>query len=616
MSIEDGWTMSRSEMIRRLRDAHRDRHNHSRARTRQALQNNREASSRGIGSPAEERRSAKSAAALARKRQQEDRAEERHRRRVGASIRKIERAQAHKQAMASSPLHKLFEFEPDHHRLKIRAQRDLYFEWIPRGIAKGQSRNYKSPRPRIAARMAKWQAREFQDKILYIERPEALEEVGGNLVSNMGFDQAERLGCAERIEQLEPLSRKNANVYTHVILALPAALSPSGRAALLGRLCKHLARLELPHAAALHKPDPGNSQDNYHAHILVSLRPMRRTDRDWQFAASKRTWLGTPAGLKLQRRVIAREFNRALDEERQSARWTHRSRADDDLAPGGFTKRGGRGFSASSAELRNAEAAAESALRFSVAAYEIDRTVDRLQQAAVKLSENDRRLGQIEVHLAAQQRHNPGASNTYSDIEAHPRSSNIADSQDAGVTGRPDYIANSQDDAMERDPFAASQSSEPEKAHSDEMVKTGDERPIDPDLALEEADRQQLKRKARLKLAETALAKALATASPKESHELETRLEDLERAFDQGLLVACRGDDELDIGRLDDSAKLLIEAMAMSETGYCLLRALASDDDRESLRETTDRVTLVDPAIDYKWTAQQAAYLGKGMSYD
>jgi hypothetical protein len=237
----------------------------------------------------------------------------------------------------------VFEFEPSNKpNSKLRRERDIYYEWIGRGLTSGSIKNFKKTgKPRSLARQARWHDGEFQDKIAYIERADALEEVAGNVLSNMGDDIAERIGCASRIEELEPLARKNSNVYVHSILALPANLSPEGRAEVLRELCSHYERLRLPYTAALHKPDPNNSQKNFHAHILVSLRPMERANDRWNFAAHKLTWLNTTAGVRLQRRLIARTFNAALAAERSHARYTHRSRMADGLAPGGFTKWGG-----------------------------------------------------------------------------------------------------------------------------------------------------------------------------------------------------------------------------------------------------------------------------------
>jgi hypothetical protein len=276
-------------------------------------------------------------------RQRQIREMDRDLRRVGAAIRRSERDLKRQRSRAGRSF-PAFEFDvvaagPSK---QVRAKRDLIFEWIPRGFTSGGSRAFKKAgSPRINARLAKWRDGEFGDKVVYIEREDALEQVAGNVISNMGDAQSDRIDCADRLEELEGESRSNAGVYVHIILPLPADLSPTGRAALLKELVGHYDRLSLPFAAALHKPDPSGSNRNYHAHILLSLRPMTRHDYGHEFALTKQTWLNTTAGLMLQRRIITGAFNRALAAERIATRWTHRSRISDGLAPGGFTKRKG-----------------------------------------------------------------------------------------------------------------------------------------------------------------------------------------------------------------------------------------------------------------------------------
>ena len=326
--------------------------------------------------------------------------QERDLRRVGAAsrrgTRKLERSQNHAHMQ-------LFEFEPGRTGTKLRDARDLYWEWISRGFSKGEPKNItKRTKPRIKAREAKWKDREFEDKIVYIERADALEDVSGNLISNMGADQPERLGCASRIEELERLSRSNAGVYTHCILAMPADLSPQGRADVLREICDHYGRLKLPYCAALHKPDPNNSQRNFHAHILVGLRPMERIQDRWEFESTKLTWLNTTAGLKLQRRVIGSIFNAALDAEKSKTRFTARSRAADGLAPGGFTKRGGvRRAPATDSDISdvlNAREAVAKAEALDGALGALQRTAERLDTCEERL---DSLLAEVEGQAAA-----------------------------------------------------------------------------------------------------------------------------------------------------------------------------------------------------------------------
>lgn len=593
MSIPDGWSMSRSEMIDWLSEAHRARHNAGPRRRKKARINSSSSGAVDQRVEAEEKRSAKSMAALNRKRKREDDLDEQHRRRVGASIRRIERSQAHRAATYSSPHHGLFELEPQTHRIRLREARDMYFEWIPRGIGKSETRNYSSGKPRIAAREAKWRSREFQDKILYIERPEALEEVEGNLVSNMGENAGERLACAERLEYLEPLSRKDAGVYTHVILALPAALSPEGRSRLLARLCSHLDRLELPHSAALHKPDPNNSQDNFHAHILLSLRPMHRSDGDWHFAASKRTWLGTPAGLKLQRRVIASEFNRALTAEGRDLHWTHRSRAADGLEPAGFTKRGGRRRQPHEEQVEKADADLASAEKFLLLVDEADRTAGQLQQIAVAIETCDERLAEMECRASQAHRALDGSIEQPIDVQQAP------------IVGR---VANSQRQGLERELSAQSTPEKHREEQSLSPVPTAEPTPPKPDLALIESERQRHMRARRLEKARATLAKLDAAASPDERDAIASTFDVIAVAFRDGLLLSPRANGEIDMVMNDPQLRHTVEKEAMSTSGFAILKALASIQDEALIRDNGGAVSLVDPDEAFNWLVTMAGH--------
>lgn len=218
--------------------------------------------------------------------------------------------------------------------------RDLYVQFIPRGLKSGSSRNYKDGKPKPAGNRSPWKSGETADKIQYICREEALEDLPGAVISNMGNNLRERVACAMAIEKLEELGRVDAGVYRHVIIALPHELAPEERVALLNRLMKPVGDLKLPFTASLHKPDKDGDDRNYHAHIVLSLRPFERNGPvEWEFATSKLTWIETPAAHLLIRRHVAREFNRALKKAKVETRWTHLSRAARSEPSPGNTKR-------------------------------------------------------------------------------------------------------------------------------------------------------------------------------------------------------------------------------------------------------------------------------------
>lgn len=402
MRTWDGWTHTESETAKWLQEAHRSRQKHGRAGNdviRARMADARAAQDETRADLISLQLWKKSIAFTRIQRLRQLTEQERDLRRVGAASRRRTREL---ERVKNSPTAPMFEFEPARTGTKLRDARDLYWEWIPRGFSKGKPKDFtKQTKPRIRAREAKWEDGEFEDKIVYIERPDALEEVAGNLISNMGADQAERLGCASRIEELERLSRSNAGVYTHCILAMPADLSPEGRAAALKEICAHYERLKLPYSAALHKPDAKNSQRNFHAHILVGLRPMERVQDRWEFASTKLTWLSTTAGLKLQRRVIAGVFNAALEAEKSKTTFTSRSRAADGLAPGGFTKRGGvRRMANMDSDVSDVSDVLHAREDLSEA-EELDEAIGALLRTAEQLENREQRLDELQAAARA-----------------------------------------------------------------------------------------------------------------------------------------------------------------------------------------------------------------------
>jgi hypothetical protein len=191
------------------------------------------------------------------------------------------------------------------------------------------------------ARTAPWSEGEMGAKIRYITRASALEAVEGNVLTNMGENIREAIACSRLIEDLERLGREGGNVYFHVIIGLPADLTPAQRGKLLAEITRPIREKGLPFCAALHLPDKRGDQRNYHTHIVVSLRPMARVKAyEWDFAPCKRTWLNTTAGIFLQRKLVVRAFNAALRAGGHAQRWTALSKADRGLQSPGNNKLG------------------------------------------------------------------------------------------------------------------------------------------------------------------------------------------------------------------------------------------------------------------------------------
>lgn len=353
MNQRSGWLDGLPDVRRVLKEAHTNRHRTGRDATKlrkAEIERLRESGEEARATRLEEIASKKSTQFMRLKRQAEEREAERELKKLGAVLRREDR-----KAFKRQPPDRLFiQFEAQA-RAKDGRLRDLYYDWIGRGLGSGKKRDYARAKKRTSSRTTPWKSGEMGRKIRYIFRGGALEEVEGNALTNMGDDIVEAVACSRLLEDLEQLGRsKNGGVYHHVILALPHHLSGPQRAELLNELTQPLREMKLPFCAALHKPDTQGDERNYHAHVVLSLRPMDRMgEYHWEFAPSKRTWLNTTAGLRLQRRFVARSFNRALTRAGIDTRWTHKSRATRGEASPGNTKKGPEG----TREDRNIEAA-------------------------------------------------------------------------------------------------------------------------------------------------------------------------------------------------------------------------------------------------------------------
>jgi MobA/MobL family len=352
------WVDGRETVAKALKEAHRRRHaegrlegqrwreKHGTAREERASRRARDEWNRGF-------------AAMRRRRLRQQAEEERDRRRLGAALRKANR-QMEKDARDASFYaafeQKLIDCAPT----GDRHARDLIADWYSRGFDSGRERTDSGRRKPNSARTAEWSPGEFGEKIRYIYREGAREDVDGNFLSNMG-DMEEAIACAHAVEDAEGMSRGNGGVYKHVIIALPHQLTPLERLALLEELVAPLREMGLPFCAALHRPDPKGDPRNFHAHILHSQRPMTyEGPNQWSFAASKLTWFDCREGMLLQRRLIAAAFNRALERAGHEERWTSMSRERRGLPSPGNTKKGPEQTRAER-DATAAEAAAEAA---------------------------------------------------------------------------------------------------------------------------------------------------------------------------------------------------------------------------------------------------------------
>lgn len=126
-----------------------------------------------------------------------------------------------------------------------------------------------------------------------------------------------------QVEQAE--TRKNARVGREVVMALPHELDPKARRALAREVGQFLVdRYGCAVQAAVHAPDKGGDERNYHAHILMTPR---QVGADGFTAYAAKVYDEFKAGteeLKNLRAAIAERTNQALDRAGLTARVDHR----------------------------------------------------------------------------------------------------------------------------------------------------------------------------------------------------------------------------------------------------------------------------------------------------
>ena len=206
----------------------------------------------------------------------------------------------------------------------------FHFQWRSRGLRprKGQKNSHAYRRGEIV-RLVK-----------YILRDAAREVEGGGILSSIGKDPDEIASVLGAVEELEMAAgQDNANVYISIVISLPHELDTCGRERALTRIVGAFEEEELPFAAVLHKPDPGTDQRNFHAHVVLSLRPFRKeADGHYSFAALSSADLNDGDWISPLRARIAGAINEEMAQlEVESGTpqraFTHLSNAERGLPP-------------------------------------------------------------------------------------------------------------------------------------------------------------------------------------------------------------------------------------------------------------------------------------------
>jgi hypothetical protein len=132
------------------------------------------------------------------------------------------------------------------------------------------------------------------------------------------FDRAQLWNRIEAIEK-----RKDAQLAREIQLALPHELDHGARVELVrGYVMAELVSLGMVADVALHAPGDKGDERNFHAHVLLTLRPVEGEG----FGNKCREWNET-GQLEQWRTAWADHVNRALEDAKVTARVDHRSLA-------------------------------------------------------------------------------------------------------------------------------------------------------------------------------------------------------------------------------------------------------------------------------------------------
>ena len=246
----------------------------------------------------------------------------------------------------------------------------IHFEFVPRGFASKKGRS--------------WRAGEAERAGLYMTAHESLEDGELGWHSNVAEDRNELRNFWRVLEAVERHDRANANVYITEVIELPCEASPRLRRQIVKRIGARLESKGLAYVAAIHKPDRGGDQRNYHLHLMYSLRPSERIAAyEWEFGISKVGNINTKAGISERRRCVVRDINATLHAAHLGKRYTALSNGARGLEPSMQTKVGQKKTWANR-RLLAVEQKVDEIHRLLAIAADLRASVERVQQAVEK----------------------------------------------------------------------------------------------------------------------------------------------------------------------------------------------------------------------------------------
>ena len=142
------------------------------------------------------------------------------------------------------------------------------------------------------------------------------------IISNMGEDWVE-IGTAWQCLE-DASARKNAKIQIRVIAPFDADMSQEEMIAALRHFCSTvLEPLGLPYSAVIHEPSEEGDQRNFHPHISLSLRPMRRIEPyTWEIADEVRGELDGRDGVQMLRHLWAHSMTEAAQGSGRNMQYT------------------------------------------------------------------------------------------------------------------------------------------------------------------------------------------------------------------------------------------------------------------------------------------------------
>lgn len=142
------------------------------------------------------------------------------------------------------------------------------------------------------------------------------------VITNLGKKVDEVAAAWDAIEQAT--TRANGKIQTRIVLPLPADASVEEMVDAVTKFAERtFGSVGVAYTAALHQPSDEGDERNWHAHLLVNLRPIERVaPYEWALSSEVVGELDGKHGLQLCRHLWAHALSDAAESAGRSARYT------------------------------------------------------------------------------------------------------------------------------------------------------------------------------------------------------------------------------------------------------------------------------------------------------